>query len=296
MRIDSLPFSTDSAQPDPSYTIIFSMIVPLEGQAQSEHFFLLGHRQNSSLCCFLSSLSLYFSFISNESSGLNQSRLLSSMIGVKSLLKGFNFSEISEVKLRMIVEMFNCIKISSVKSFNEISSCNFKIIFNVNMRCFSAEEWKDESSCENVSVVEVFLESQMSLNQGEDVSIENELCQIRQVLKLSGVCSSSSWTKSGDCLKVDDSIDIISRTDFQSCSSFNQVIFSSTSHLREIRGFQECISLSRIEIPSSGELIDYSGFHRCTSLKEIFFSSESHLRKIRGFYKCTSLSRIEIPS
>jgi hypothetical protein len=96
----------------------------------------------------------------------------------------------------------------------------------------------------------------MTLKEGKDVSIENEMYEVRQVLKLSGGCSNFSWMKSDDCVKIDDSVEIISRTDFQSCSSLNEVILSSDSHLKEIRGFRECTSLCRIEIPSSVEVID----------------------------------------
>jgi hypothetical protein len=66
--------------------------------------------------------------------------------------------------------------------------------------------------------------------------------------------------------------------------------------LREIDGFGNCTSLSRIEIPSSVEQVKCNGFFGCTSLNEIIFSGESHLREIDGFGNCTSLSRIEIPS
>jgi hypothetical protein len=228
------------------------------------------------------------------------------MIGIKSILKAFNFSPICEVSFMMIVEMFNCIGISSLKSFNEISSHSLNMIWNVNMRCYSEEECRDQSNCENVSVVNVFLESQMTLKEGEYVSIENEkekekereeeMYKVRQILKLSGGGSGFSRMKSGDCLKIDDSVEIISETDFQSCSSFKEVIFSSNSHLREIDGFFGCKSLCRIEIPSSVEVIGRFGFFGCRSLKEISFSSESHLREIRGFYGCTSLCRIDIPS
>jgi hypothetical protein len=294
MIVDSLPFSTNSAQQNPSYQIIFPAIAPPEGHSQSEHFFLFTQPEISSFWCFLSSSSLcvYFSVISNESSGLNQNCLISRMIGVKSILKGFKFYKIYEVSLIIIFELFNCIGISSLKSFNEMSSHSF----NFNMRCFSEQEWQNKSSCENVSVVNVPLESQMTFNKGEDVSIENGMYEIGQVLKLSGGCSSFSWIKSSDCLKIDDSVEIISRTDFQSCSSLNEVIFSSNCHLREIDGFQKCISLCRIEIPASVELIGDLGFFQCTSLTEIFFLSDSHLREIRGFQKCTSLCRIEVPS
>jgi hypothetical protein len=74
------------------------------------------------------------------------------------------------------------------------------------------------------------------------------------------------------------------------------IVFSTAGHLRQIKGFQACTSLCRIEIPSSVEIISSNGFDHCTSLNELVFSTASHLRTIDGFQACTSLCRIEIPS
>jgi hypothetical protein len=74
------------------------------------------------------------------------------------------------------------------------------------------------------------------------------------------------------------------------------LIFSSSSALKGISGFENCTSLCQIEIPSSVEQIGSFGFKGCKSQNEIVFSSDSHLRQIDGFAKCTSLCRIEIPS
>jgi hypothetical protein len=80
------------------------------------------------------------------------------------------------------------------------------------------------------------------------------------------------------------------------CTSLNEIVFSSTSHLKEISGFDGCTSLPRIEIPSSVEIVSESGFKGCILLREITFASNSHLRQISGFDGCTSLPQIEIPS
>jgi hypothetical protein len=80
------------------------------------------------------------------------------------------------------------------------------------------------------------------------------------------------------------------------CFSLNEIIFPSDPHRKQISGFCEYISLSRIEIPSSLEIIDCCGFWKCSSLNEISLASDSHLKKISGFCECISLSRIEIPS
>jgi hypothetical protein len=66
--------------------------------------------------------------------------------------------------------------------------------------------------------------------------------------------------------------------------------------VKTISGFGGCISLCRIEVPSSVEVIGVYGFDKCRSLNEIVFSSGSHLRGISGFGGCTSLCRIELPS
>jgi hypothetical protein len=96
--------------------------------------------------------------------------------------------------------------------------------------------------------------------------------------------------------EIPSSVEKIGDCGFFSCTSLNEIVFSSGSHLREISGFQHCTSLCRIEIPSSVVKIGDWGFYCCTSLNELIFSFDSHLREISGFCKCTSLCRIEIPS
>jgi hypothetical protein len=123
-----------------------------------------------------------------------------------------------------------------------------------------------------------------------------ELCEVRQLLRLSGGSSRFWLAKSDDCIEIDDSVEVIELNDFHNNSSLKKVVFSSGSHLRQIEGFQRCTSLWRIEIPSSVELIGMFGFNGCTSLTEVIFSRESHLREIRGFHRCRSLCRIELPS
>jgi hypothetical protein len=76
----------------------------------------------------------------------------------------------------------------------------------------------------------------------------------------------------------------------------SEIVFSKESRVQEICGFSRCLSLLRIEIPSSVEMIEGSGFDGCTSLNEVFFSPVSQLKTIAGFRGCTSLVRVEIPS
>jgi hypothetical protein len=83
---------------------------------------------------------------------------------------------------------------------------------------------------------------------------------------------------------------------FLKCRLLNEVIFAPDCHLKQIDGFRECISLSRIEIPSLVEVISEYGFWECISLNEVLFASDCHLKQIDGFRECTSLVRIEIPS
>jgi hypothetical protein len=73
-------------------------------------------------------------------------------------------------------------------------------------------------------------------------------------------------------------------------------MFGCDCHLKTIGGFRGCISLRRIDIPSSVEIIDCFGFHECRRLSEVIFGSDCHLKRICGFQKCTSLRRIDIPS
>jgi hypothetical protein len=142
-------------------------------------------------------------------------------------------------------------------------------------------------SCSPVNgLYPVFLSKSVSENENERIaSVLNEM---RQVLRLSGGSHSQS------CLEIDGSVELIRKDDF-CCESLKTVTFSSQSLLREIDGFQHCISLLRIGIPSSVEQITEHGFRGCTSLVEVIFSSDSHSVAIDGFQDCTSLCRIALP-
>jgi hypothetical protein len=140
-----------------------------------------------------------------------------------------------------------------------------------------------------------------NVNVNVNESIVSEMYEIREILELGGGSriegfSSFSGTKSTEVLEIGDSVEIISQEDFTGYKSLNKIIFSSSSHLREISGFHGCTSLCRIEFPSSVEVIGKYGFDKCTSLNEVVFSSCSRLREISGFDGCTSLCRIELHS
>jgi hypothetical protein len=63
----------------------------------------------------------------------------------------------------------------------------------------------------------------------------------------------------------------------------SEIVFSGQTRLKEISGFQKCVSLSRIEIPSSVVIIENNSFRGCTSLNNIVFSSGSHLQRVAVF-------------
>jgi hypothetical protein len=69
---------------------------------------------------------------------------------------------------------------------------------------------------------------------------------------------------------------------FYGCTSLNEIVFSSNSHLRDIYGFRECTSLCRIEIPSSVEVIGEYGFKSCQLLRVVFFPVGCRIRKSGG--------------
>jgi hypothetical protein len=71
--------------------------------------------------------------------------------------------------------------------------------------------------------------------------------------------------------------------------------FEDGSHVREIKGFRNCKSLSRIVIPASVEIISCDAFWDCIQLTEVIFAANSRLREIHGFRRCTSLSRMILP-
>jgi hypothetical protein len=81
-------------------------------------------------------------------------------------------------------------------------------------------------------------------------------------------------------------MEFIGPSDFFTCSGLKEVLFEAGSHLRDIKGFQFCGSLIRIDIPASVELIWSSAFSGCSGLKEVIFEVGSHLRDIKGFQFC----------
>jgi hypothetical protein len=76
---------------------------------------------------------------------------------------------------------------------------------------------------------------------------------------------------------------------FWGCTALNEIAFSSNSHLREIDGFSESRSLSRIEILSSVETIGWYGFYGCTFLRVVIIRAgcrmrlDRHLRNMKPF-------------
>jgi hypothetical protein len=75
-----------------------------------------------------------------------------------------------------------------------------------------------------------------------------------------------------------------------------KLTLTRTAHLRKIDGFEECGSLSRLEIPASIEAIGPSAFSGCSGLREVVFEADSHLRQMKGFDDCASLIQIDIPA
>jgi hypothetical protein len=70
---------------------------------------------------------------------------------------------------------------------------------------------------------------------------------------------------------------------FCRCQLLSAVLLSRNSHLTKIKGFEECLSLQRIDIPSPVKKIPATVFLKCSSLSEIIFGNESQLREIERF-------------
>jgi hypothetical protein len=139
-----------------------------------------------------------------------------------------------------------------------------------------------------------------SESKNENEAHKTEIQVLCETLKLSGGSkyedvSTLFLKNSNSLLQIDDSVEIIVRNDFFNNDSFSEVIFSSMSQLRWIRGFHQCRLLSRIEIASSVETTCLSSFFNCTSLKEVVFSSDSHLRHLSGFQECRGCARVPGP-
>jgi hypothetical protein len=82
---------------------------------------------------------------------------------------------------------------------------------------------------------------------------------------------------------------------FVRCPSLRELQFDHSNCLGEIRGFVECESLSRIDIPLFDEIFTELAFSGCSGLTEMAFVSDSQVREIHGFEGCSSLYQIDIP-
>jgi hypothetical protein len=121
-------------------------------------------------------------------------------------------------------------------------------------------------------------------------TIESDFDVFREVLRLSGGSSCEGIStfyrqRSNHCIEIDDSVRIIDVNTFRGGDSLTEIIFSSRNNLKEIHGFENCVSLCRIEIPSSVKLIGQGGFSGCTSFHEVIFSSVGHLREMFVTYE-----------
>ena len=133
-----------------------------------------------------------------------------------------------------------------------------------------------------------------------------------------------SWDDYGtfaDCtsltsIEIPASVETIGAATFKGCTALTTVTFEKRSQLKTINGdfeagaFQNCISLTSIEIPASVETIERSAFYNCTALTTVTFEKRSQLKTIGGWYEdvddtcigygafadCTSLTSIEIPA
>jgi hypothetical protein len=225
---------------------------------------------------------------------------------------GFKFSVMNEV----IKKYFDSLYLGSMKDiieWNE-SPCDFAEKINLSFVCFEQlfsvipllwieSDGKDDAKVKTSGAA--FVLNQHQVDQGgfsckcATDKIENESNIFCEVLKLttgSGCESLSTFylKKVNHFVKIDDSVQIISGDAFCHDDSLAEIVFSPQNNLRQIQGFEKCVSLPRTEIPSSVETITEYGFSGCISLNEIIFSSHIHLRQISGFQQCPSFCRIEI--
>ena len=85
---------------------------------------------------------------------------------------------------------------------------------------------------------------------------------------------------------------------FCGCSSLTNVIFEENSQLTSIGGyaFQDCSSLTSIEIPNSVTSIEGGAFENCSSLTSIEIPNSVTSIEYGTFERCYSLTSIEIPN
>jgi hypothetical protein len=91
----------------------------------------------------------------------------------------------------------------------------------------------------------------------------------------------------GECtslcrIEIPSSVETILENGFCGCTSLNEIVFSSDTHLREIAGFARCTSLCRIELPLSLEKIEYGGFCGCTSLRIVIIRAGCRMQVNQG--------------
>jgi hypothetical protein len=115
---------------------------------------------------------------------------------------------------------------------------------------------------------------------------------IEQIVRRSGFrwcCIFTTLEK----IEVPASVEVIDRLDFYACQWLLEISFALTSRLHEIKGFQNCVRLTKVRIPVS--VLSISGFNGCVSLRHVTFEPGSSIICINGFSRCDSLEMITNP-
>lgn len=94
---------------------------------------------------------------------------------------------------------------------------------------------------------------------------------------------------------IPDSVTLIDRYAFQSCSKLKSVVIGKSVETISMDAFSWCESLEKIVIPDSVKIIKESAFYRCENLTSVDFGNSLEEIGKEAFRQCSSLTSVVIP-
>ena len=94
---------------------------------------------------------------------------------------------------------------------------------------------------------------------------------------------------------IPDSVTLIDRYAFTSCSKLKSVVIGKSVETISMNAFSWCESLEKIVIPDSVKIIKESAFYRCLNLTSVDFGNSLEEIGKEAFQDCSSLTSVVIP-